>query len=364
MKHVAVGMLAVALTAVCAVPAQVAEPPKRDPLMEQVRRAIDRGVEYLRHVEDGPDRLEPKVLSRFIPGGGTSLAMLALLNAGVRADDPLIQHWLKYQRGLKPEKTYQVGLQTAVFALAGQIEDQKRIQDNVDWLIAAAVRDRDGKLLGWGYSKGLGPADNSNGQYALLGLHEGFLAGARIKPGVWEEIRDCYAAGQKGGGWTYRRLPDYDMEDRDDEAKKGIDNTLTMTTAGLCGLLIATRDLEATLQNRPRDWTTRNHGPQQNEHIEEALAWLDKQMPRDVKAVGLMQHRCYALYGIERAGRLSGRRFLGGVDWYRLGCEYLVKAQKDDGSWSGEGHEVLPQVATSFALLFLSRGRTPVLVGD
>ncbi|HMF14389.1 MAG TPA: DUF4159 domain-containing protein, partial [Gemmataceae bacterium] len=69
------------------------------------------------------------------------------------------------------------------------------------------------------------------------------------------------------------------------------------------------------------------------------------------------------LYGLERAGRFSGRRFFGGHDWYRVGCRYLVGAQnKEDGSWRGGLGEANTIVTTSFALLFLSKGKAPVLV--
>ncbi|MEI6686628.1 MAG: DUF4159 domain-containing protein, partial [Planctomycetota bacterium] len=63
-------------------------------------------------------------------------------------------------------------------------------------------------------------------------------------------------------------------------------------------------------------------------------------------------------------GRLTGNRFIGGHDWYRLGCEFFVDTQKADGRWDGEGRQFdhWPVVATSFSLLFLSKGRTPVLM--
>ena len=35
----------------------------------------------------------------------------------------------------------------------------------------------------------------------------------------------------------------------------------------------------------------------------------------------------YYLYGVERVGRLTGRRFIGGHDWYREGADYLVRQQ-------------------------------------
>ena len=368
MKAVALGIVAVTVVALCAMPGQVAEPPKKEPLVEQVRRAIDRGIGYLRGAEDGKGHLEAERYSS-VPGGSTSLAMLALLSAGVRADDPLMQRCLKYQRGLKLEKTYQVGLQTAVFALAGQGEDRDRIQRNVDWLLEAEFRDRDNrKLQGWGYSNRLYPADNSNSEYALLGLHEGFVAGAKMKPEAWQEILDFYAASQKNGGWSYRRVPDYRRRGAEDfrfqENNLGGENTLNMTTAGLCGLFLASRNLDAALATQPRERDSKDRGRRQQEHIEEALKWLDHKMPRDADAIGRMQNRYYFLCNVERAGRLSEQRLLGGVDWYILGCEYLIKQQRADGSWIGDLTEADPLVATSFALLFLVKGRTPVLLGN
>ena len=369
MRYGAIGLLVVTLTVLWAVPGQVAEPPKQDPpLVDRVKKAIDKGVAYLRGVEGNHGNMEVEVISRLTgQGGTTSLAMLSLLHAGVPPTDPLMQRCLKYERDLKPERTYQVGLQTMVYALAGQVEDKDRIQQNVDWLIAAGVR-QNGKLQGWGYSSKASPADFSNSQYALLGLHEGFVAGASIKADAWQEFVDLYAASQKGGGWAYRRGPDYAKLNADDFRFKDNfgDNTLTMTIAGLCSMYIATGDLKTARQDRPPDCDGKDCGVfAQDEHIAEALKWLEDHMPRSADAIGRMAHTYYALYGIERAGRLSGQRFLGGNDWYRLGCEYLVDAQKADGSWvspANQTGEASPIIATSFALLFLSKGRTPVLI--
>jgi Domain of unknown function (DUF4159) len=72
----------------------------------------------------------------------------------------------------------------------------------------------------------------------------------------------------------------------------------------------------------------------------------------------------YYLYGIERAGRLSGQRFFGNHDWYREGATYLIERQlRREGSWStSAGVEADPIIATSFGLLFLSKGLAPVLI--
>ena len=74
----------------------------------------------------------------------------------------------------------------------------------------------------------------------------------------------------------------------------------------------------------------------------------------------------YYLYGLERTGRLTGLRYFGDKDWYRVGAEHLVHGrQRDgiDGFWTGaDATEQNPVIATSFALLFLAKGRSPVVM--
>src|SRR5262249_9376639 len=135
-------------------------------------------------------------------------------------------------------RTYVVGLQTMVYALAGQQVDKERIQKNADWLRQERVYGVGGLFGGWTYSEeertGMAAhtPDNSNTQYALLGLHEAHLAQAKIDDLVWQEIRDFYKRTQHDdGGWGYTALA-------------GNGSTLTMSVAGLCGLLIAGQELD------------------------------------------------------------------------------------------------------------------------
>ena len=68
---------------------------------------------------------------------------------------------------------------------------------------------------------------------------------------------------------------------------------------------------------------------------------------------------------MERAGRLTARRFIGGHDWYREGADFLVRQHGNiaEGFWKGRGHaEDEERIGTSLALLFLSKGRRPVLM--
>jgi hypothetical protein len=205
-------------------------------------------------------------------------------------------------------------------------------------------------------------ADNSNTQYAVLALHAARLAGAKIKDSVWRQIQKFYTETQRAdGGWIYA-----------DHHNKF--TYLTMDAAGLCGLLIAGMDVNSGREKILSTGTVINCGKYaENTAVRKALRNIS-----EVKyVINFKEATYYNLYGIERVGRLSGLRFLGSHDWYREGCELLAgdpKApqnkdkellpQAADGSWPAKGarFDQWPLVNTSFALLFLSKGRTPVLI--
>src|SRR4051812_21337269 len=127
---------ALTVAALIGMVAQIGAPAKAaEPLVEQVRVAIEKGIRFLRNEEKGRGNWEHTIGAQGKPGGYSCLAVLALLNSGVKADDPVIQRALKYLRGLDAEYTYVVGLQTMVFAEIGDARDGPLIQRNVDWLI-------------------------------------------------------------------------------------------------------------------------------------------------------------------------------------------------------------------------------------
>jgi hypothetical protein len=341
-----------------------------DPLVGKVKVAIDKGVRYLK------DRLEDRgngewnwenssgTLASNFPGGQSAIAFLALLTAGVKPDDPKLQKALPYIRGLgapggESQKVYVTGIQTMILAEMNQPRDFEQIQKNVDWLIQARVMSG-GKLMGWGYvSRGSTP-DNSNTQYALLGLWSGRQAGAKIPKEVWQQIQDFYIntqivdKAQNTGSWTYRPEPPAP--------------SYTMTSAGVCGLFITGLELSRGKQELdPRTGVATKCGfYDENDAITRGMRFLDKRFTFSIQGASF-----YNIYGIERVGRLSGERFIGDHDWYREGCEFLTGVrkdfptliQRDDGSWYGSGFSDQHSTAsTSLALLFLAKGRTPILV--
>jgi hypothetical protein len=363
------------------------EPDDPDQLVEQVRKSIEAAKGFLLKKQNGNGNWEVSEQSFHdpvlaYPGGKTALALLALLNAGVPPDDPAIQKGLKHLRTLPAgpgSKTYVVALQAMAYAQAGQPVDEARIKENVLWLLDARM------ARGWSYTKlSTGPdgkidqraqiagEDNSNTQYALLGLHAGLEANVPFSPAESERLQAALKAMRQffiatqvkregEGGWEYKRRENSNSAP-----------TFTMTTAGLGSLLITGMDLEEGRQVLRPDGSAVNCGQYgEVEQVSSALRWLGRRFPdplRPTSASDAIGPTFYSLYGVERVGRLSGLRFFGGHDWYEVGCRYLVKTQEADGSWRGNPGENLLKddstlvVNTSFALLFLSKGRTPVLV--
>jgi hypothetical protein len=346
-----------------------------EPLADTVRKSIDGGIRYLKSTNEnrgGQWSWENAGFSLAWKGGTTCLATLALLTSGEKANDGTIEKTLPYIRGMKPEQTYVIALQTMVLAEVGEARDKDIIQRNVDWLLAGRYYSGN-KLKGWSYGKNNQmTADNSNSQYALLGLLAGRHAGIKIPQKDWEEIQQFYVesqvkVGNDMGGWPYR--PD----------SVGTPSQ-TMTLAGAAGLYITGLEQNIGKQKIDED-TGFLKDPKlcgvydENEALGRAMRWLGQNFNFTSTFDRKAEFTFYNIYGIERVGRLSGQRFIGKHDWYREGCEalcgvhpdpnrqYAGLKQHEDGSWRmGAGIDSMPVLSTSFALLFLSKGRTPILM--
>ncbi|MDZ4818517.1 MAG: DUF4159 domain-containing protein, partial [Planctomycetota bacterium] len=333
---------------------------------EKVRKAIEKGVAFLKRKQNpngGWDDAVPMFPS--MPKGVTSLCTLALLNAGVPHDDECIQRAMKLLREQKPSQTYSAALNTMVLCIVDPTKDAALIARNVRFLEKIQIKGGPRKGA-WSYtSADINSGDNSNAQFAVLALYEAQRVGVKVDPAAWNMAYQYWTKSQnQDDSWGYQRSgPDNDSGP----------GTGSMTCAGLASLLIC--------QSQINDGDASIEGEEvqccgaklPHEKVEGALKWIGKTFtvhdnPSLVANAGRGWH-LYYLYGIERVGRLSGQRFLVGGDgekrdWYREGTEKLLTMQKSNGEFQGkQAVEEKPEIGTSLALLFISKGRRPVVIG-
>ena len=287
------------------------------------------------------------------PGGMTALCALALLNSGVAADSAEIQQALDYLRSVgEPTMVYSTALQTMVFCAAEPNKGRLLISRNVQWL--ERVQIKSGRRKGaWKYSDRQGGGDNSNTQFALLALHEAERVGFRVKPSTWRLALGHWLDVQHdSGAWSY---------------VDGPNATGSMTCAGIASVVIALGKINQGDARVSGEQIECCADQLQHDAVERGLDWLGRRfsVTRNPNPVNSRAWLYYYLYGVERVGRLTGRRFIGRHDWFREGSEFLVGQQdRFSGYWRAEvtAAEQNALVATSFALLFLSKGRRPVVI--
>ena len=335
---------------------------------EKVRAAIDNGVRFLKSKQE-PDG-SWRGLASHRPGS-TGLICLALLNSGVPATDKTIDKALNYLGSVKQGSfdVYFVSLRIMVYSMANSARYAPEIRRDVNWLIRAQNTSGLANHGGWSYqSLAMTNGDASNSQFALLALHEARLAGIKIDPVVWRRARQYWlnVFDRQQGGFRYSTATDVDPEFT---AVKG-----SMTCAGISSMIIIEENLATEMVGDNLD--VRCCRPSmRSESIDRAIAWMADDLHFRVTSNPIYNTyrngvddngtKFYYLYGLERAGRLAGLRFFGNHDWYREGAEHLIKIQ-NAGSWRAArrvGVESNPQIATAFALLFLAKGRRPIVVG-
>lgn len=325
-------------------------------LRSAVLSKMESGCKFLESIQDDNGSWSGGTTATTNTAGVTAMAVMALLNCDRPVDSPAVQRGLNYLRALPPGNlesqhvVYETSLITMALCAAEQFDqDLPRILKYAELLEDSQVRA--GTTQGyWGYQLGdqsPNSGDPSNGQYAILALREAAYAGAKISRETWELAHQRWVNDQqRNGGWRYG----------DNHSTSG-----SMTVAGLSTLSITTRmllnDSDVDAQGNPdccqltapdmalqngRRWLAENFSVQSNP--------------------GNSEFHYYYLYGLERAGRMSGVRFFGNHDWYRQGATMLTDNSEPSGEWLSIGVERAPATNTAMALLFLSKGLSRVVI--
>jgi hypothetical protein len=322
-----------------------------------------------RAVRSGLRWLESQPVKEDVPSSRledtNELVLYTLIHGGVAPTDSAVAERLRFVVLREPDRVYNVALGAMGLARLDRAGYQWKIAqqaqflvdnqcENGQWAYGAPV-DWDPRVTGdWmvkksglygtkvppGHAPGPGrttaarrilihqrarvtkTGDNSNAQYAALGLRACAEADIQIDPRCLADGLRWWEADQnKDGGWGYSR-------GEDDPGRA------TMTAGGIGSVVIFRWMLHKSWADEP--------------HVKKGMQWLDAAVKGK-----LPRWHVYYLYGVERAGMLYGTDLVGSRDWYDEGAAWLLAHQSENGSW-----KTVPD--TCFAILFLRRATSPL----
>lgn len=317
---------------------------------EQVDRAIRKSVDYLIQNQNGSGGWKE------IGGydmGASCLVTLALLNAGQDYQSPQMKRALNYITSKELSKTYTVSLQTMALCVADPELYASAIRKNVEWLISKQLDDG-----GWSYGSDYGGSDPSNSQFALLALHEA----QRVSVDVPKQ--------RLKGAFDKARFYWVKLQNDDGSFRYGSNDVATgsMTCAGIASLIIVGSQSDQLAASARESVQCCGGDDDIRRRIEKAMGWMGKNF-NVLTNPGNGRFYYYYMYGLERAGRLSGRRFFvdarGNRDWYREGIRPILSFQAENGGFrefDGGGTLGNSFTESALALLFLAKGKRQVVV--
>lgn len=264
--------------------------------------------------------------------GMTSLVVYALVQSGIPIEHSQIQKALQYLSSSKTEYTYNVSLKIVALVHI----DATRYYDDIQQLTKILLKSQssDG---GFTYFNTGGTSDSSNTQFAALGLYSAARVGVKIPIQTWQKLLKFlkFVQSAESGGFGYKSAV-----------------PIPSMTAGCLAALHMAQTMTYK-ETRCGEW--------EGEALEKAgLRWLANYFQGNVKlpqnSKGQIEHyEIYFLYVLERMAHLMGVREFEGWDWFYQGIQILLKRAQEK--------KLEDPSDQAFALLFLSKGRTPILIG-
>ncbi|CAN5444161.1 DUF4159 domain-containing protein [soil metagenome] len=279
--------------------------------------------------------------------GRSALAVLALLYSGEHSSDPRLKSAIDFILKSPTSGTYALGLRCQLWlALPESPAIQQAMRHDAQILLTSAKTSGTARGM---YDYAPGPSktySHSRSQYAILGLWAAAQMGAEIPDAYWQNAESAWRRNQdKSGGWSYQNPSDTPFPP-----------TPGMTTVGVASMVIIQEQLRGDAANCK--------ATPGNPSIDRGIAWLAKNM--NLYATGSTYSRYFpyaTLYAYERVGAAAGLRYFGDIDWYEKGADFALHQQNANGGWTWAASDYTDAVVnTSFALLFLSKGRAPIVM--
>ncbi|HEV2294958.1 MAG TPA: DUF4159 domain-containing protein [Tepidisphaeraceae bacterium] len=277
-------------------------------------------------------------------GGETALAVYALLAAGESPQDQRLAEAINFLKKADLIGVYALALRAQVYQLLPSTPELKGLMSKDATVLRAMLKTK-GEASGfYDYTDTPGRSySHSRGNYGVLGMWALEQAGVEVPVEFWRIVEKGWISHQDAsGGWTYQLKSSHPL-------------TPGMTAAGVATLFIT------------QDYVNPGRGlncipSPQSPAIDKGLAWLVENFSKVATDEDYDRDWPFpTLYAVERVGVASGLKYFGDINWYQHGADWLIKKQNKNGSFAERGRS--GDVSdTAFALLFLARGRAPVVV--
>jgi hypothetical protein len=401
--------------------------PLRADLDDEIGVATDLGVKFLLKAIEGK-QAETGEHDDF-EKGKIALETYALIVAGVSVDHPIVQKNFETLGRMGLDQTYtcacyafaldaaisQLQNDAALAAPSQKFRDDPSLGANYRQRLEATVNAlvslrRQGKG-NWDYKKGHERFDNSNSQFAVLGLGVGAKRKISIPRDVWEEVAQHWMTCQKKQGPEVTQRPEFYPEDEKGEGKRDRVNIVDKKTGekvekGKKPQEKAREEKKGSpTAARPADPKAAAAGPEDQKYFSRGWDYDNKQgetwnmtcggtssmilvednlrgqvapdyLAQVKKSIRdgyawLMQNwnpaaggdwKYYGLYSLEKVADLGEVKKFGAHDWYHEVARLILDEQRVDGSWPG-GNPTQIRWNTSFALLILNRATSLITQG-
>ncbi|MBN2581724.1 MAG: DUF4159 domain-containing protein, partial [Planctomycetes bacterium] len=332
----------------------------QDDLEDRVDQAIEKGLRLV-WSHQRPNGMfsdtDPVNFPKFtdgthqtFPGGSEVMSMCVLAYSGAKPESAEVAKSLDVFLKLPLEQTYTLGFRIIALAEFWR-HAQTKTKDDLRKTMAKDAKALIDIQLGngaWHYAKRETDKfyDFSNTQIAVLALGLAVECGVEIPDEVFQKVGQLYLSRQRDdGGWDYGH-PQY-----------GNKNSYgSMTAAGVASLIIV-RDMLDPQGGCPcgggRSKSTGNS--QVDKAIDRGIEWLGQKFTPSLNPGWTTSLNPYWLYCCQRVGIATGMKYFASHDWYREGAETLLRSQSGSGAW-------IDYHNTCFSLLFLLKGRGPVLM--
>jgi len=358
----------------------------------KVDEAIKKGIEFLRTAKS------PNTHSAV--RNSDELILWTFIHAGVPQDDPKFKQLLESVLSQPLDKTYKTALLAMCLEEIDRVKHQERIAQCAQFLV-----DNQCKNGQWNYGSptefakevkieprkdvasgakpvgtttakdgkpkvvqhvavkkmkdGPDSGDNSNTQYAALGLRACYDAGVTLPEGViilavkwWRESqfkdpakkdkeKDKPAVASGAGTAMTGKVEGWNYKDETSQPDKPPYHS--MTAGGVGALVIYDYMLD-------RKW-------KDDSYVKAGMNWLTVHYETPA-------WNTYFLYGLERAAILYGTEKIGDHFWYADGAAALLKAQGADGSWGKDTDWFNTTWDTCFSVLFLRRATRALVASE